>query len=258
MDSCIYEGQVRHSRRTPVLHRFKYRVFMMFLDLDELDEVFAGRWFWSTRRAAIARFRRGDHLGPETQPLRESIADLVEAESGERPDGPIRLLTNLSYYGYCFNPVSFYYCYDQSGENVETIVAEVNNTPWGERDTYVLPDAENVGKGRVRRFRPEKKMHVSPFMPMELSYDWCFGRPGDRLSVYMANLEGGKKFFDASINLQRSEIAGRSLARVLLVFPFMTAKVIGAIYWQALKLWLKRCPYYPHPDKRQKIAVTTR
>ncbi len=258
MDSCIYEGQVRHSRQSPVLHKFKYRVFMVYLDLDELDQVFAGRWFWSARRAAIARFRRSDHLGPPDQALKESVADLVELETGERPDGPIRLLTNLSYFGYCFNPVSFFYCYDASGRNVHTIVAEVNNTPWGERDTYVLSDSENVGKGRVRRFRPEKKMHVSPFMPMDLSYDWCFGRPGDHLSVYMANLRKGEKFFNASIRLRRSEITGRTLARVLLVFPFMTAKVIGAIYWQAFKLWLKRCPYYPHPEKRQKIAVTTR
>lgn len=258
MDSCIYEGQVKHARQAPVLHRFKYRVFMMFLDLDELDEVFSRRWLWSTRRAAIARFRRENHLGSHDQPLKDSVADLVEAETGERPDGPIRLLTNLSYYGYCFNPVSFYYCYEKDGETVKTIVAEVNNTPWGERDIYVLADADNVGKGRVRRFRPEKKMHVSPFMPMELSYDWCFGRPGDRLSVYMANLKDGKKFFDASINLERTEVTGRSLARILVSFPFMTAKVIGAIYWQALKLWLKRCPFYPHPDKRQKIVVTTR
>ncbi len=258
MKSCIYEGQVKHSRNQPVAHRFRYRVFMMFLDLDELQEIFDRRWFWSVKRPALARFRRSDHLGPKEQPLKEAIADLVEKETGERPTGPIRLLTNLSYFGYCFNPVSFYYCYDASGENIETIVAEVNNTPWGERDTYVLPDSQNVGKGRVRRFRPEKKMHVSPFMPMDLSYDWCFGSPCDRLSVYMANLKDGKRFFDASINLTRTEITGRSLARVLVTFPAMTAKVIGAIYWQALKLWLKRSPYYPHPDKRQKIAVTTR
>ena len=258
MDSCIYEGQVKHSRSQPVLHQFRYNVFMMFLDLDELQDVFRRRWFWSIRRPALARFRRSDHLGPDDQPLKESIADLVESETGTRPAGPIRLLTNLSYFGYCFNPVSFYYCYDASGENIETIVAEVNNTPWGERDTYVLPDSQNVGKGRVRRFRPEKKMHVSPFMPMDLSYDWCFGSPCDRLSVYMANLKDGERIFDASITLNRTEITGRSLARVLLRFPFMTAKVIGAIYWQALKLWIKRTPLYPHPDKRQKIAVTTR
>ncbi len=258
MKSCIYEGRVKHSRNEPVLHRFRYRVFMMYLDLDELPELFSKRWFWSSRRPALARFRREDHIGPATRPLKESVADLVEEETGQRPRGPIRLLTNLSYFGYCFNPVSFYYCFDEADERVDTIVAEVNNTPWGERDTYVLPGSENVGKGRVLRFRPTKKMHVSPFMPMQLSYDWCFGSPCDRLSVYMANLKDGKRFFDASINLDRTEISGRSLASVLLRFPLMTAKVITAIYWQALKLWVKRCPLYPHPDKRQKIAVTTR
>ena len=213
---------------------------------------------WSSRRRALARFRRDDHLGPSKQPLADSVADLVERETGTRPAGPIRLLTNLSYFGYCFNPVSFYYCFDESGERVETIVAEVNNTPWGEQDTYVLSEQDNVGRGRVKRYQPLKKMHVSPFMPMELQYDWCFGSPGDRLSVYMANSREGRRFFDAAITLTRTEIEGRSLARVLLTYPFMTAKVIAAIYWQAFKLWLKRSPYYPHPEKRQKIAATSR
>ncbi|MEO1248004.1 MAG: DUF1365 domain-containing protein [Pseudomonadota bacterium] len=258
MDSCIYEGRVRHSRVTPVEHKFRYRVFMLYLDLDELPKLFERRWFWSVRRPALARFRRSDHLGAPDRSLKDAVCELVERETGERPDGPIRLLTNLSYFGYCFNPVSFYYCYSSDGKRVETIVAEVSNTPWGERDTYVLPRSASVGKGRVQRFRPEKKMHVSPFMPMELDYDWCFGSPGDRLSVYMANLKDGKRFFDAAINLTRTEINGRSLARVLLIFPFMTAKVSAGIYWQALKLWIKRCPIYPHPDKRQKIATTSR
>lgn len=258
MDSCIYEGQVRHSRTEPVDHRFRYRVFMMYLDLAELPELFRHRWFWSSERRALARFRRGDHLGPPDQPLAESVADLVERETGARPAGPIRLLTNLSYFGYCFNPVSFYYCFDESGERVETIVAEVNNTPWGEQDTYVLSEQSNLGRGRVKRYQPLKKMHVSPFMPMELQYDWCFGSPGDRLSVYMANSREGRRFFDAAIALRRTEIGSRSLARVLLTYPFMTAKVIAAIYWQAFKLWLKRSPYYPHPEKRQKIAATNR
>ena len=258
MDSCIYEGQVRHSRTEPVEHKFRYRVFMMYLDLAELPDLFRRRWFWSSERRALARFRRSDHLGPPDQPLAESVADLVERETGARPAGPIRLLTNLSYFGYCFNPVSFYYCFDATGERVETIVAEVNNTPWGEQDTYVLSEQSNVGRGRVKRYQPLKKMHVSPFMPMELEYDWCFGSPGDRLSVYMANSREGRRFFDAAIMLRRTEIGGRSLARVLLTYPFMTAKVIAAIYWQAFKLWLKRSPYYPHPEKRQKIAATNR
>ena len=90
---------------------------------------------------------------------------------------------------------------------------------------------------------------------MEIDYDWCFTEPRQRLSVYMANMQDGKRFFDASITMARKEISGRSLAGVLVRFPLLTAKVIGAIYWQALRLWLKRCPFYKHPGKRQKIAV---
>ena len=255
MKSCIYEGRVRHTRQKPVLHKFSYRLFMMYLDLDELPSLFSSRWFWSVNRPALARFRRKDHLGSESEPLQDAVRNLVERETGVRPTGPIRLLTNLSYFGYCFNPVSFYYCFEDDGETLHTIVAEVNNTPWGERDTYVLPESQNVGRNNIRRFRPAKKMHVSPFMPMEIDYDWCFTEPGKRVSVYMANMQDGKRFFDASIALTREEITGRSLAGVLLRFPVMTLRIVGAIYWQALRLWLKRCPIYKHPGKRQKIAA---
>jgi DUF1365 family protein len=238
-----------------VLHRFGYRMFMMYLDLDELPELFRKRWFWSVSRPALARFRRSDHLGPAKQPLSDSIRNLVEKETGSRPRGPIRLLTNLSYFGYCFNPVSFYYCFDEDGETLKTIVAEVNNTPWGERDTYVLPESMDIGRRGVKRFKPKKKMHVSPFMPMEVEYDWCFTAPAERVTVYMANSRDGRRMFDASISLQRTEISGTALASVLARFPFMTVKIVAAIYWQALRLWTKRCPVYAHPEKRQKIAA---
>ncbi|MDJ0940867.1 MAG: DUF1365 domain-containing protein [Woeseiaceae bacterium] len=255
MESCIYEGRVRHTRQTPVLHRFRYRVFMMYLDLDELDSVFEKRWFWSTRRSALARFRRENHLGDAEQPLDKSVRDLVRSETGVRPTGPIRLLTNLSYFGYCMNPVSFYYCFDDAGDKVVATVCEVTNTPWGERQMYVLPESQAEHRGLAQRFRDSKKMHVSPFMPMDIEYDWCFTRPGERLTVYMANSREGKRFFDASVLLKRTEITGASLARVLSTFPLMTLKVIAAIHWEALRLWLKRCPVYMHPDKRRKIAV---
>jgi DUF1365 family protein len=255
MDSCIYEGRVRHTRSTPAAHQFSYRLFMMYLDLDELPTLFGRRWFWSVSRPALARFRRSDHLGPDSQPLKDAVCDLVEREAGRRPKGPIRLLTNLSYFGYCFNPVSFYYCFAQDGETLEYIVSEVNNTPWGERDIYVM-DCEGPAETESSwRFNPSKKMHVSPFMPMEIEYDWVLSTPADRLSVYMANSKDGKRFFDAAMTLSRKRMTGWSLAGVLLRFPFMTVKIVIAIYWEALRLWAKRCPVYAHPGKDKEVVV---
>jgi DUF1365 family protein len=253
MDSCIYEGRVRHTRTEPALHRFDYRLFMMYLDLDELPSIFERRWFWSSTRPALARFRRSDHLGDPERPLADCVRDLVEEESGQRPSGPIRLLTNLSYFGYCFNPVSFYYCFEDDRETVAFIVAEVNNTPWGERDCYVMNCAD--GDHGPWRFQPRKKMHVSPFMPMDVQYEWALSRPTTHLSVHMANFRNGKRFFDAGMNLKQRSISSRSLGTVLLRFPFLTAKIILAIHFEALRLWLKRCPFYEHPKKGKEVAA---
>jgi DUF1365 family protein len=245
MQSCIFAGQVSHARAAPVAHAFRYRLFMLYLDLAELPTVFAGRWLWSSERAALACFRRRDHLGDPREPLDRCVRDLVERETGRRPEGPIRLLTHLAYFGYCFNPVSFYYCFDASGEKVVTIVAEVNNTPWRERHCYVLDAA-----GRpVERFVTDKALHVSPFMPMDLTYEWRFGAPGERLRVGMACARDGVRLFAAALALERRAITGGALARVLCFYPFMTLQVMAAIHWQALRLWWKGCRIYTHPDK---------
>jgi len=233
----------------PTGHEFVYRLFMMYLDLSELDAVFKRRWFWSTRKSALARFRRENHLGDASVPLDQAVRDRIESETGSRPSGPIRLLTNLSYFGFCFNPVSFYYCFDANDERLETIVAEVNNTPWGERHCYVLTESMNRGVAPHKRYSPSKNMHVSPFMPMDIDYDWRFSTPSEQLLVHMENAHQGRKVFDATLEFERTEIGAGSLARVLLVYPFMTLKIITAIHWQALRLWLKRVPVHDHPDK---------
>jgi hypothetical protein len=250
MKSAIYFGRVRHRRLAPVPHAFRYRMFMMFLDLAELPEVFTGRWLWSARRPALARFRREDHFGDPARSLDQAVRDLVQAETGDRPAGPIRLLTHLRYFGFVFNPVSFYYCYDANDSRVETIVAEVTNTPWGERHCYVLPQNMNAGRGGHGRYFPEKVMHVSPFMEMDVRYDWRFAPPGESLTVHMENAREGEKVFDATLVLEREEIRAGTLARALAGYPLMTLRVILAIHWQALRLWLKRVPVHDHPAKK--------
>jgi len=226
-------------------------MFMMYLDLAELPKLFRGRWFWSVRRTALARFRRSDHLGDPAVSLDEEVRQLVFHETDKRPTGPIRLLTHLSYFGYVFNPVSFYYCFNEADTMLETIVAEVNNTPWGERQCYVLPHNLNRGVGSTKRYSPEKEMHVSPFMQMDVDYDWRFNTPSDLLTVHMENQRKGQKIFDATLVLHRKEITGSSLAAVLLSYPLMTLKIILAIHWEALKLWLKGAPVHDHPVKEE-------
>ncbi|MEJ2687605.1 MAG: DUF1365 domain-containing protein [Gammaproteobacteria bacterium] len=249
MHSCLYVGSVRHRRFSPVVHAFRYGLFQVYLDLDELDTAFRGRWLWSARRPALAWLRREDHLGDPALPLKRAVQDLVEVETGRPPEGPIRLLTHLRYFGYCFNPVSFYYCFDAAGEKVTTLVAEITNTPWGERHCYVLPAAQSKDAGRHQRFRFAKDFHVSPFMPMDIDYDWRFSQPRDRLAVHMENFRDGEKVFDATLRLERRPISGPSLAAALLRHPFMTLAVIRRIYWQALRLRLKHVPFHPHPAK---------
>jgi DUF1365 family protein len=250
--SALYTGWVAHRRAQPTRNAFRYRIFMVWLDLAELDTVFAGRWLWSTRRPALARFAREDYLGPHDRPLDAAVRDLVEARTGTRPAGAVRMLAHLRYFGYCFNPVTFYYCYD-AADRLETIVAEITNTPWRERHQYVLPLGRAAADGRHHVWEFGKDFHVSPFLPMAMDYEWRFDAPGERLNVHMVNRDPGApretRVFDATLALEREEIAGPALAKALAGYPFMTAKVVAMIHWQALKLWLKRTPFFVHPAK---------
>jgi uncharacterized protein len=247
MQSALYHGWVSHRRVTPTRHAFRYRLYMVWLDLAELEQVFAGRWLWSARRPALARFRREDYLAPHDRPLDVAVRDLVAARTGRRPAGPVRMLAHLRYFGVCFNPVAFYYCYDGDGA-LEAVVAEVSNTPWQERHAYVLPVATAADDGRTRLWRFGKDFHVSPFMPMDMDYEWRFDTPGERLNVHMLNRRDGRPVFDATLTLARRPIQAATLAAALARFPLITVGVVARIYWQALRLWLKRTPFHAHPE----------
>jgi len=245
MNSRIYKGWVEHRRVAPTRNHFRYRMFMMYLDLAELPRLFDGTPFWSAKRRALAWFKRSDYLGSPEIPLDQAVRDLVESRTGERPMGAIRLLTHLRYFGYCMNPVSFYYCFDRAGERLQTIVAEITNTPWKERHQYVLPVGGDDSD--IKHFGFDKTFHVSPFLPMDMQYRWSFSQPAEGLFVHMQNYRNGEQMFDATLALKRAAVSTPALLGVLAAFPFMTLKVIAAIHWQALRLWLKRTPIFDHP-----------
>ena len=258
--SCLYVGQVRHRRFTPKQHHFNYKLFLVYLDLSELPSVFDRFWLWSIEKANIASFRRKDHLGDKNLSLDTSVRNHIEHETGRRPQGPIRLLTNMSYFGFRFNPVSFYYCYDKEDKTLEFIVAEVNNTPWGEQYCYVLDSNDNQSTNthpdnRFHRYHKSKRFHVSPFMPMDMQYDWRFSTPDEKLSVHMENYQHDKKIFDATLKLKKREITRNNLALTLLQFPLVTMKIVLAIYYQALLLWIKRIPFVKHPKDEAPKSV---
>jgi DUF1365 family protein len=190
--SALYEGTVRHRRFAVRRHDLQHRIAMAYLDLDELPDLLGGRLV--ARRPGLVRFRRDDYLGDPATPLATAVRRLL---GDAAPDGPIRLLTNLRTLGLCFNPVSFYYCFDRD-ERLQAVVAEVTNTPWGERHAYVLS-----GGGKVLRAERDKAMRVSPFMGMDQRYAVAVGEPGPTLSVHIESVEDGDRAFDATLKLRR-------------------------------------------------------
>lgn len=284
-NSCLYEGVIRHRRRTPAKNSFKFSAFMFYLDLDEIDEVFNAGVFWSNRRFSYASFQRCDHLKqfPAQRDLKSCVVDVLVANGVEEDVGKVFLLTQLRYFGFRMNPISLYYCYGKSNDRLIAVIAEVNNTPWDEQHVYVIPDHERertsphevagaMAEGpragataantasaerpalekRQRSIKTEKlnkSFHVSPFMHCDMYYRMIYSLPAETIGVKMENFDAGRKIFDVSMLMNRKPITKSGLFWMGVKYPVYSLKVFAGIYFQALKLYLKKVPFHRHPKR---------
>jgi DUF1365 family protein len=249
MNSALYSGWIAHRRFAPKPHAFRYRIGLLYLDLDEQDAVLGLSPLSGASRFAPFSFRESDYLKAYTgngTRLIDAVRQLVGQAIGHAPQGSICLLTQARSWGLSFNPVSFFYCHEADGQ-LAAILCEVTNTPWRERYHYVLPAKAPVNLSDFHQhFAVAKAFYVSPFLPPDLEYRMSFSPAAQKLGVHMADWQGELKLFDATLSLKREALDRTSLHRYLRRFPWMTAKTCLAIYWQALRLLLKRVPLFTH------------
>lgn len=246
MHSGLYRGVVCHRRSSPRAHAFSYAVTLCYLDLGELDEVLGAHGLWSARRGFPVQVRRSDYLGDPEVPLDLAARRAVTAVLGSDPGGPVRVLTQVRTFGWCFNPISLYYCFDHSDRSPVAVIAEVTNTPWGERHVYVLR-ADDDGQVDCSL---DKAMHVSPFMAMNQRYRFVLSAPGERLDAHVSVIEGGRSVLEASLCLERSVLDHKAMGELVWKDPLRSLRVSAEIYLEAAKLRAKGLPFHPHPGRR--------
>ena len=255
----LFKGFVTHTRTSPTLHRFKYSFFQIWLDVENTTLVDNISRLWSSKKTNLVRFNRKNYLPNnenETLTLHQSICKKIQQQTGKEFQGKAYLLASLSYWGYCYNPVSFYICYNHNDE-LEFILSEIHNTPWGERFTYVHDIVSNVNKASSQdenkasdklQFKFDKQFHVSPFMPMDLKYDWQFQIGKKKILISMNLHQQKKTIFNTTLNLQGEELTQTKANQLPFYYPFMCFKVLFAIYWNALRLWAKGITFFGHPN----------
>ena len=241
MDSAIYEGKVYHERFSPTQHKFDYHIYLFWIKLNEVDALPAALKHFSVSSKARVRFKREDYLGDSNTPLDQSVLEKMNSLSEDTLSGDVYMLGQLRMWGMYFSPVNFYYLKGKD-DAFTHVLAEVSNTPWNERHYYLVDLA-------VQADTP-KAFHVSPFNPMDMTYKWRITQPSQRLSLTMDCVRGEKEF-NAGINLTRLSLDNANLSRVMKRIPSMTIRTMIGIYWQALKLLIKRTPLYNHPKKSQ-------
>ncbi len=251
-DAALYFGRVMHARTRPAAHRFTYAVFSMLVDIDRLPALARRTRFFSLNRFNLFSFHVKDHGPRDGKPLRPHIETLLKDAGISIEGGRIRLLCYPRILGYVFNPLSVYYCYRPDGE-LAAIVYQVHNT-FGDAHSYVAPIEPAERHGRVIRQTRDKLMHVSPFVGMTAAYHFALDDPASRMAVHIREHDEQGPFLTATFDGEARAFTGTNLVKAFFRYPLMTLKVIGAIHFEALRLWAKGVPYFARPAAPQQSA----
>lgn len=251
MSSALYQGVVIHGRVEPKKHHFHYKLFLFWLDLENIEQTCRDIKGLAYNRRGLVQFKREDYLDQPSKPLHVRALERMNELSDKPLKGKVYFLGQLRTLGFYFSPVNFYYLQGEDGHFTH-LLAEVSNTPWDQRHHYLvtLPEKDNPHSLNDVISPTEKAFHVSPFNPMDMEYRWQVSQPGEKLNLSIAcykKEETPKKHFVAGIQMRRLALTSRHLKQQLMAIPSTAMKTLFGIYWQALKLFIKRMPFYSAP-----------